>query len=134
MSKPVPIPTTDTAAFWDGCQREELLYQKCRSCGHVQFYPRPFFVACQSGTLDWLTSAGRGAIHTFTVMHRPANRAFDGDVPYVIALVDLDEGFRMMMNVIGADAGAAAIGARVRITFEARGEHRLPQAMLEVDA
>jgi uncharacterized protein len=134
MTKPVPIPTTDTAAFWDGCRREELLYQKCESCGHVQFYPRPFCVACQDGTLAWQKSAGRGVIHTFTVMHRPANRAFDGDVPYVIALVDLAEGFRMMMNVVGANARAAAIGARVRIVFEARGEHKLPQAVLEADA
>jgi uncharacterized OB-fold protein len=135
MSKPVPIPTTDTAAFWDGCRREELLYQQCTRCRHVQFYPRPFCTACQSGELAWRQSAKRGVIHSFTVMHRPANRAFDGDVPYVIALVDLDEGFRMMMNVIGANARAAAIGARVRIVFENRGaEHKLPQAVLEAAA
>ena len=132
MTKPVPIPTTDTAAFWDACRRGELMYQQCGSCRHVQFYPRPFCVACQGEELVWCASAGRGVIHSFTVVHRPANRAFDGDVPYVIALIDLDEGFRMMMNVIGDNARDTAIGARVRIVFEPRGDaHKLPQAVLE---
>ncbi len=74
----------------------------------------------------------RGAIHSFTVVQRPANRAFDGDVPFVIALVDLDEGFRMMMNVIGEDRLSAAIGRRVRVVFEpCSAEQKLPQASLE---
>lgn len=132
MSKPVPHPTTDSAAFWAGCNRDELLYQRCRNCGHVQFYPRRNCTTCQSSELDLLPSAKRGAIHSFTTVQRPANRAFDSDVPFVIALVDLDEGFRMMMNVVGADRLSTAIGRRVRVVFQPCGpEQNLPQAQLE---
>jgi hypothetical protein len=132
MSKPVPISTTDTAAYWAGCNRDELLYQRCNACGHVQFYPRRACTECQSGELALLPSARKGTIHTFTVVQRPANRAFDGDVPFVIALVDLDEGFRMMMNVIGDDRLASAIGRRICVVFEPCSEsQKLPQAMLE---
>jgi uncharacterized protein len=132
MSKPVPHPTTDSAAFWVGCNRDELLYQRCRACDHVQFYPRPTCTRCQSDKLDLAPSARRGTIHSFTVVHRTANRAFDSDVPFVIALIDLDEGFRMMMNVIGDGRLSAAIGRRIRVTFEAcSAEQKLPQARLE---
>lgn len=132
MAKPVPFPTTDTAAFWQGCNRDELLYQRCGACGRVQFYPRPFCAACQSDDLTWLRSERHGTVHSFTVLRRPANRAFHADVPLVIALIDLDEGFRMMMNVAGDDRLSVAIGCRVRVCFEQRGaDQKLPQAMLE---
>jgi uncharacterized OB-fold protein len=131
MGKPIPTPTTDSAAYWAGCNREELLYQRCGACGHVQFYPRRTCTACQAGDLDSLQSAQRGTIHSFTVVQRAANPAFNEDVPYVVALVDLDEGFRMMMNVVGDDRLSAAIGRRVRVVFEPRGEQKLPQATLE---
>ena len=132
MSKPVPHPTTDTAAYWAGCNREELLYQRCQACGHVQFYPRRNCTACQSSELCLVPSARRGSIHSFTVVQRTANRAFDGDVPFVIALVDLDEGFRMMMNVIGEDRFSTAIGRRVSVVFQpCSNDQKLPQAQLE---
>jgi uncharacterized OB-fold protein len=132
MGKPVPQPTTDTAAYWQACNREELLYQTCDDCGHVQFYPRRTCASCQGVGMSWRRSAGRGAIHSFTVVHRPANRSFDADVPYVLALIDVDEGYRMMMNVVGDDRLAAAIGRRVRVVFEARSDQqKIPQAVLE---
>jgi uncharacterized protein len=131
MSKPAPTPTSDTVTFWQACNQEELLYQKCTTCGHVQFYPRRSCTTCQGSDLAWLPSGRRGTIHSFTIVHRPANRAFDGDVPFVIALVDLDEGFRMMMNVIGEDRLSAAIGRRVCVCFEPRTpDQKLPQAVL----
>jgi uncharacterized OB-fold protein len=132
MGKPVPHPTTDTADFWAGCNRGELLYQRCRSCGRVQFYPRRNCIACQSDDIASMPSARRGSVHSFTVVQRPANRAFDHDVPFVIALVDLDEGFRMMMNIIGEDRLSTSIGRRVRVVFEpCSDEQKLPQAQLE---
>jgi uncharacterized OB-fold protein len=135
MGKPVPHPTTDSTAFWAGCNRDELLYQRCRACGHVQFYPRRHCINCQSSEVDLVPSVRSGSIHSFTVVQRPANRAFDGDVPFVIALVDLDEGFRMMMNVIGKDRLSTAIGRRIRVVFEpCSPEQRLPQAQLEASA
>ena len=132
MSKPLPLATTDTATYWQACNREELLYQKCDDCNHVQFYPRGSCLSCYGSHLTWMPSAERGTIHSFTIVHRPANRSFDSDVPYVIALVDMDEGYRMMMNVFGDDRLSAAIGRRIRVVFEARSpEQKIPQAILE---
>jgi uncharacterized OB-fold protein len=132
MHKPAPLPTSDTAEYWQACNRDELLYQRCDSCGHVQFYPRRICTACQSNDLGWHRSAQKGTIHSFTVVHRAANRAFDADVPFVLALIDLDEGFRMMTNVIGEECRTATIGRRVRVVFEQHSSgQKLPQAILE---
>jgi uncharacterized OB-fold protein len=129
--KPSPKPNADTAEFWAACNRGELTYQVCGDCGHVQFYPRALCTACQSGRLEWRTSAGRGEVHTFTVNHRAPNEAFRQDAPYVIALVDLDEGFRMMMNVLDCPAEQVAIGMRVKVVFEDRDGQKIPQAAPE---
>jgi len=82
---------------------------------------------CGGRALDWRRSAGRGVVHAVSVVHRAPSPAFKADVPYAIALVDLDEGFRMMANIVGADPARVAIGDRVRLVFEQRGEVALPQ-------
>lgn len=130
MDKPVPRPTAETGPFWEGCRRGELLYQRCRACGHVQFYLRTICAACLADDLEWLRSRGRGTIHTFTVVYRAPSEAFKADVPYALALVDLEEGFRMMLNVRGADPESLRIGQPVRIVFEERGGLALPQAVV----
>lgn len=135
MGKPLPVPTAETRAFWDGCRRGELLYQSCRKCRHAQFYPRQLCTRCLSHEVEWRNSNGTGAIFTVTTVNRPTTAAFKDDVPYVIALVDLDEGFRMMLNVLGDDRLNARIGDRVRIGFEERpGGVTLPFAQLISDA
>jgi uncharacterized OB-fold protein len=128
VEKPVPVPTAETRPFWEGCRRGELLYQYCRACGRAQFYPRALCAGCQGGGLEWRCSSGRGSIHSFTVVHRAPSEAFKTEVPYALALVDLEEGFRMMLNVRGADPESLRIGQPVRIVFEPRGKLMLPQA------
>lgn len=130
--KPAPVPNADTRPFWDACNRNELLYQHCRSCDRPQFYPRAVCSHCSGCDLEWKTSCGLGVVYSFTVNHRAPNPAFEPDAPYVIALVDLDEGLRMMMNVQGCAPEAVRIGARVKVIFESRGEQRVPQAVLDV--
>lgn len=128
-AKPRPHPNADSLPFWEGCARGELRYQHCTSCDRAQFPPRAFCARCQGPSLEWRQSARQGSIHTFTVVQRAPSAAFKGDVPYVIVLVDLDEGFRLMMNLRGAGAEAAKIGQRVRVVFEhAAGDYPLPQA------
>lgn len=130
-SKPVPTANADSRLFWEACNRRELTFQKCGACGHVQFYPRALCTACQADGLEWQTASGLGTVYTFTVNHRAPTPAFKAEAPYVIALVDLDEGFRMMMNVINCAPDSVSIGLRVRVTFEARGadgEQLIPQA------
>lgn len=125
---PVPPVNADTAFFWEGCAQGELRYQHCAACGRVQFPPRPHCAACQAPGPEWKVSRGQGTVHSFTEVHRAPIAAFRGSVPYTIALVDLDEGFRLMVNLRGGAPGQAAIGTRVRIVFEARGSVSLPQA------
>jgi uncharacterized protein len=129
--KPGPRVTGETAPFWEACGRGELTYQQCLSCDAIQFPPRNHCVLCLGDALAWRRSAGRGTVHSFTVVQRAPSAAFREDVPYVLALVDLDEGFRMMMNVLGCAPGDVTIGARVTITFETREDgSSLPQAEL----
>jgi len=125
--KPSPRISSDTQPFWDGCRQGELRYQLCRGCGRVQFYPRALCAGCGATSLEWRRSRGEGSIHTVTVVYRAPSPAFRGDVPYAIALVDPDEGFRMMANVLGPDPESLAIGDRVRVVFETRGDLALPQ-------
>lgn len=129
--KPAPIPDADTRPFWEACNREELIHQYCGSCGQAQFYPRALCARCGAGALEWRPSKGLGTIYTYTVNFRAPNPSFASDVPYVIALVDLDEGIRMMLNVKGCPPEAVRIGMRIRVVFEPRGEQKIPQATPE---
>jgi len=124
MAIPLPRATSDTAPFWDGCNAGELRYQRCTRCGHVQIVPRALCEKCQATALAWHRSAGEGRVLSATTVKRPPP-AFRDRAPYVIALVDLDEGFRLMVNVRGSEP---ALGARVRIVFRAEGEQALPEA------
>jgi uncharacterized OB-fold protein len=125
--KLAPRISPETQSFWDGCRQGELRYQRCLGCDRVQFYPRALCAGCGATSLEWRRSRGEGRIHTVTVVYRAPSPAFRADVPYAIALVDLDEGFRMMANVLGSDPESLAIGDRVRVVFEARGDVALPQ-------
>ena len=84
MEKPVPKPSIETEAFWEACNRGELLYQKCGACGQVQFYPRARCAKCHGGEMAWERSQGLGTLHTFSIVHRPPTEAFKPDVPYVL--------------------------------------------------
>ncbi len=128
--KPIPAANADTQAYWEAAAKERLLYQVCGGCSHTLSYPRGVCPRCHSGDLAWRESSGRGRIVTFSIVHRAPTPAFKADVPYVLALVDFDEGFRLMMNVLGDDALDTKIGDPVEVIFEARGEaqDKLPQA------
>lgn len=125
--KPLPSITPETRPFWEGCAAGELRYQACRECGRVQFYPRALCAGCGGTALDWRRSWGEGTVHAVTVVYRAPSAAFKADVPYAVALVDLDEGFRVLTNVVGGDPERVAIGDRVRVVFEPRGAVTLPQ-------
>lgn len=128
-SKPRPRATAETLMFWTKCAEGKLTYQSCESCGKSQFPPRVICVHCRSDKIVWRTSTGRGTIHSFTVVYRPQSDSFSKDVPYVIALIDLDEQFRMMMNVRRADPASVRIDQRIKVFFEEGGDGiSLPQA------
>lgn len=130
MAKPLPQPNAVTQRFWSGCADGRFEFQHCRSCGHRQFPPRLACTKCHGADLDWHESSGKGTIYSFTVVHRAPLDAFKADVPYVIAIVELEEAVRAMMNVRVSDPATLTIGMPVEIFFEptAEGQPPLPQA------
>jgi len=113
---PLPAIDADTQPFWDAARRGELLIQRCTECDKRQFYPRFRCVRC-GGAVEWIRASGEGRVYTYTVVHRAAHEAFARLVPYVVALVDLVEGPRMMTRVRVAP-DAVRIGLGVRVAFE----------------
>ena len=114
--KPLPLPTQDTREYWEGCRRHELLIQKCRKCGALRFYPRPMCPECNSMEYDWIKACGKGRVYSWTVAVRQFHPAFE--VPYVIAIVELEEGVRMTTNVINCKPEELYVGMPVEVIFE----------------
>jgi uncharacterized OB-fold protein len=109
----VTDPTT--ARFWEAAERRELVVQRCRACGAAQLYPRPFCLGCDATDLGWERAAGTGTVYALTTVHLQVVPELEP--PYVVALVELDEGPRLVANL---DGGPAAIGDRVRVTWRER--------------
>jgi hypothetical protein len=101
-TRPLPVPTPETREFWDGARRHELRMQRCSACGRAYFFPQPFCPHCSSRDVEWFTASGRGRLHTYVINHRPAF-GFQDAAPYVIAIVELEEGPRMMTNIVGVE-------------------------------
>jgi uncharacterized OB-fold protein len=120
--RPVPEPTGDTAYFWERCRAGQLVLQRCAACGRVQFYPRALCTGCLSATLEWIPASGRGAVHSFTTVFRAPTPDFQGDTPYVVAVIELAEGVRLISRVTGCAPAQVAIGMPVEVVFEAVSE------------
>ena len=114
----LPRPTPETAAYWEGCRQGKLMIQRCGSCGHYQFYPRLVCTSCMSTPVEWARASGRGKVVSFTIVRQAISQAYAAEVPYVIALIQLDEGPTMMSNVIDCDPEQVKIGMPVEVTFE----------------
>jgi uncharacterized OB-fold protein len=115
--RPVPFVDADNKVFYDGCARGELWMQRCVDTGKFQFYPRPCSIYT-GGEVEWVKCAGRGTVHTFTVIRRNYPEPyFVPYTPYVVAIIDLEEGVRMMSNVTGCALEDVKIGLRVGVYF-----------------
>jgi uncharacterized OB-fold protein len=121
--RPYPEPDSDSAPFWEALAAGRFEVQRCRACGRHVFYPRLVCPHCGGGPLEWVAASGRATVHSFTVVHR-APAAFAADAPYVVALVDLEEGPRMMTRLLGVEPQDAAVGMPVEVAIE--GDPPLP--------
>lgn len=126
LDKPVPEVTIDSAGYWEAARRGELLLSRCTTCQHAFHYPRPMCPACGAWTIDPFVASGRGEVHSFTVVYRAPGEAFRADVPYVLALVDTEEGARLFTAVRDVDPSSVRIGLAVQVAFEPRGEFAIP--------
>lgn len=111
-----PAVTPDTKFFWDGLREHRLLIQRCAGCGALRHPPRPMCPACHSLEWDAVESSGRGTVLSCVLPHHPPLPWFPE--PYVVAIVDLEEGVRLVSNVVGIDPQAVTIGMAVRVRFE----------------
>ena len=115
--QPLPrFPEPDTQPFWDATKNHELRYQVCDECGGIVFHPRRHCTHCLSNKLSWKTSRGEGTIYTYSIVRQSYHPAFRERIPYVLAWIDLDEGFRMLSNVVD-DPENVKIGQRVRVEW-----------------
>jgi uncharacterized OB-fold protein len=112
---PLPRPTTLSRPHWDGCREGVLRVQRCRACGGFVFIPQPVCTSCQSGHLEWVASPGRGRIYSYTTVWRPQRPEFE--VPYTVVIVELDEGWHMLSNLIECASEEIRVGLRVEVTF-----------------
>ena len=111
-----------TAEFWAAARRHDLVIQRCGGCGRHQFYPRPHCLSCGSGDLAWVQAKGTATVYSMTEIHMAPSPEFA--IPYVVAIVELDEGPKMMTNLVN---GRCQIGDRVRLAWRAReGKPPLP--------
>jgi hypothetical protein len=126
MTRPLPHPTPVTEPFWSACRRHELVAQGCAVCDAVQFYPRSTCTTCGSTELAWRALRGSGSVYTFTVARRATHRRLAERVPYVIAVVELDEGPHLTSTVVDIQPEELKIGQRVVVDFEDHDEVSVP--------
>ena len=124
-NKPIPTPSALTQPFYDGAREGKLMLPRCQDCNRVHWYPRHICPFCHSTNINWMEGSGEGHIHTFAVQHR-AFGGWAGEVPFVTAYIDLNEGDRMVTVLSGVDAHDPAsirIGSRVKVEFEEASEN-----------
>ena len=120
-TRPLPVPTPETRHFWEGTQVGELRLQCCDDCRHIYFPPRPFCPKCASRKVTVVTSSGKAKLYSYVIHHRPAPGFTP---PYAIAVVELDEGPRMMSNIVGCPQtpDALVLDMLLQVTFERQSE------------
>ena len=114
------IPPTSALSrpYWDAARRGELHLQRCAACGERPFPPRTHCPQCGSGSLEWSAMSGRATVYTFTVARRPPHPVFASRCPFVVAVLELEEGPRMISNVIDVDPDAMHVGMAVEVAFD----------------
>ena len=122
-----PIIDASTQEFWDAARRGVLRIKRCADCGAYHYYPRPFCPVCWSTNVAWVDAAGTGTLYTYSIIYANDLPAFRDRVPYVVAIVELDEGPRMETNVVGCPLDEVRVGMRLVVTFEDEGEIVLPR-------
>ncbi len=120
--RPAPVVTDDSAIFWDGAGEHRLVGQRCGGCGILRHPPRPICPHCHSLQFEPAELSGRGTLYSYAVLHHPQHPAFD--YPVLAALVDLDEGIRLVSNLVDIDPADIRIGMRLEVDFAPTAEGR----------
>jgi len=114
------VPQGESDFYWEKAKAHELWLRHCDDCNKAYFYPRDICPMCFSRNTSWVQASGKGTLHTFAIVHRAPTPAFRDDAPFVVAMVDLEEGPRMPTNLVGVEPDPANIkvGMAVEVVFE----------------
>lgn len=121
LQRPLPTPMTPEAKpYWDGLRMGKLMLPKCGDCGTAFFYPRILCPHCHSRNVGWIQASGKGKLYSFEIAYRTFNPAFKVEAPFILAMVELEEGPRMMSNLINIepDPGVVKCDMPVEVVFE----------------
>ncbi len=116
--KPLPVIQPWSKEFWKGSKQHKLLIQECNDCGIKIFYPRLHCPDCWSSNLGWSQACGRAKVYSYTITLAGVEEKFAEDLPYVLAMVDLEEGIRMLTRIVECKPEEVKIGMDVEVTFE----------------
>ncbi|MFT7648247.1 MAG: putative OB-fold protein [Candidatus Poriferisodalaceae bacterium] len=117
IEHPLPYASWETRGYWEGAGRGEIVLQQCGDCSVVQHKPRGVCATCLSSNIEHFVASGKGTVYTFTVTNQNQAPGFAAACPYVMAYIDLDEGVRVLSNVVGCDPHSVAIGMSVVADF-----------------
>ncbi len=117
-NKPLPKLNPDVKPFWDGCKNHELRFQKCQACGHVLWPPSIICPKCYTREIQWIIAGGHGIIYTYAVYHIAYHIGFANDLPYVVAIVELDEGPHLLTNIIDCNPQEIRCGMDVTVAWD----------------
>ena len=116
--KPLPVITDLNKEFWQSARKRELRLQRCRGCGHIRNPISEICPKCLSEEFEWARLSGKGTVFSFVTFHQVYHPAYKGDVPYNVSLIQLDEGPRMISNVVGIPPSDVAVGQKVEVLFD----------------
>lgn len=118
LTKPLPHVDDDNREYWEYCKNHDFRMQKCTSCGYIRFPCSIVCPECHSMEAEWTKLSGKGKVYTFTVYRRPYHPAYKDDIPYVLAIIELEEGPRMESNVTGCPVEEVKIDMPVEVYFD----------------
>ncbi|MFZ0887620.1 MAG: Zn-ribbon domain-containing OB-fold protein [Candidatus Binataceae bacterium] len=118
MKKPLPHLDEENRPWWEALKRHELYLQKCRDCGAMRYYPRAQCPDCLSPRIEWVKSSGRATVYTFTVTYQNQAPGFRESIPYIMAYVELEEGLKVLTNIIDCRPEQVKIGMPVEVVYE----------------
>jgi uncharacterized OB-fold protein len=116
--RPLPVVTEATKPHWEAAREHKYLIQRCSDCGHSWFPPAPNCQRCLSSNVEWVEASGRGEVYSFIVYHQGWHPGFADSVPYNLAIIQLEEGVRVMNNIVGTDNDKIRVGMAVEVTFD----------------
>ena len=124
--RPAPLIAASAKPYWDAARDGVLLVAYCAECGHLTQYGRPFCEVCLAAPMSWRPASGTGHVYSYTVIRRSRDPFFAERVPYVLGIVELDEGIRMLTEIVGLAPDDVRIGMPVRVCFEPAGDCSVP--------